>query len=70
MLDARCLDCHKPGTDGAEFDLTAEKAYDSLIGFGKPSLREHVQARYTQGRSVPGACASTVSPSTGTHVMA
>jgi hypothetical protein len=62
VLEARCLDCHEPGTDGAEFDLTPEVAYDALIGFGKPSLREHVQARYAQGHSVAGACASTVSP--------
>jgi len=62
VLEAHCTDCHKPGAEGAEFDLTPEKSYDSLVNFGKPSLREHVLARYAQGRSVAGACASTQSP--------
>jgi len=62
VLEKHCTGCHKPKAEGAQFDLTAEKSYDSLVNYGKPSLREHVQARYGQGRSVAGACASTVSP--------
>jgi hypothetical protein len=62
VLEKQCVACHKPGTEGAAFDLTPEKAYDSMVGYGKPSLAEHVRARYSAGRSVAGACASTVSP--------
>ncbi|MHC4176714.1 MAG: hypothetical protein ACYSWU_04365 [Planctomycetota bacterium] len=44
--------------EGFEFDLTAARSYDSLLDYGKPSLRQHVRARYSEGRSVAGACAS------------
>ena len=62
VLEKHCIQCHRPETDGAKFDLTREKSYDSLVDFGKPSLREHILARYREGRSVAGACASQVSP--------
>jgi cytochrome c553 len=65
VLEARCTSCHKPGGEGEEFDLTPEKAYDSLVDYGSPSLRQHVLARYGEGRSVAGACASEVSPLVG-----
>ena len=62
VLDARCVACHKPGPEGAKPDLSPAKAYDSLVDYGSPSLREHVLARYTQGRSIPGAGAAQTSP--------
>ena len=62
MLDAHCVGCHKPGTKGAKFDLTAEKSYETLLGYGKPSLRDHVMARYLEGRSIAGEGASQTSP--------
>ena len=54
VLDSQCVACHKPGTDGAKLDLTAEKSYETLLGYGKPSLRDHVMARYMAGRSIAG----------------
>jgi hypothetical protein len=62
VLEKHCVACHKPGTDGAKFDLTAAKSYDTLIGYGKPSLQEHVMARYLAGRSIANAEASKESP--------
>jgi hypothetical protein len=62
MLDAHCTACHKPGTEGAKFDLTAAKSYETLVGYGKPSLREHVMARYLAGRSIAGQGASQTNP--------
>ena len=51
VLDAQCVSCHQPGAEGALFDLTAEHSYDALIGYGSPSLQEHVRLRYQEGRS-------------------
>jgi hypothetical protein len=62
VLDEHCARCHKPGTDGHQWDLTATHSYDTLVNYGSPSLREHVLARYNEGRSTPGACASARSP--------
>ena len=62
VLARQCVRCHQPGTEGARFDLTAGKAYESLVAYGKPSLRDHVKARYAQGRSTASACAATISP--------
>ncbi len=62
VLAAHCVDCHKPGTDGAKFDLTADKAYETLLDYGKPSLRQHVMARYQESRSIAGAGAAQTSP--------
>ena len=56
MLDRQCVNCHRPGTDGAAFDLTAAKSYDSLVNFGTPSLKELVIARYREQRSQAGEC--------------
>lgn len=58
VMEKHCVRCHQPGTDGAAFDLTAKKSYESLLGYGKPSLRDHVRARYNQGRSIAGAGAA------------
>ena len=62
VLKARCVSCHQPDAEAADFDLTPRKAYDSLLDYGKPSLREHVRARYLKGRSIAGACAASVNP--------
>jgi hypothetical protein len=62
VLEERCVSCHKPGTEGAKFDLTAEKSYPTLIGYGKPSLQDHVKDRYLQGRSIAGAGAAKTNP--------
>ncbi len=61
-LDAHCTECHRPGTDGEKWDLTTDKSYATLTTYGKPSLHDHILARYREGRSVPGACASSASP--------
>jgi hypothetical protein len=62
VLDSQCVACHKPGTDGAKWDLTADKSYETLLGYGRPSLRDHVMARYMAGRSIAGQGASQTSP--------
>ena len=59
VLDRHCVQCHSAAGEDAEareFDLTASKAYESLVRYGRPSLYDHVMARYRQGRSVEGAC--------------
>ncbi len=62
VLDRRCAGCHKPGGKDPKFDLTAGHSYGSLLDYGKPSLRQHVQTRYREGRSSPGKCASRMNP--------
>ncbi len=62
VLDRHCTACHAPGAEGAAFDLTAERSYDSLVAYGKPSLQDHVLARYRQGRSIEGEGAASQSP--------
>jgi mono/diheme cytochrome c family protein len=59
VLDKRCVACHRPGTDGSSWDLTAEKSYDVLVSYGTPSLKDHVLLRYAEGRSKVGAGAAT-----------
>lgn len=61
VLDKSCASCHSPTGEAKEFDLTAEKAYDSLVGYGKPSLRDHVLACYSAGRSEVGGGAAQTS---------
>jgi hypothetical protein len=64
VLDENCVRCHSPDADdpaGRKFDLTASKAYESLVGYGQPSLRDHVAGRYKQGFSTEGECAASVS---------
>ena len=62
VMEKHCVECHKPGTDGSEFDLTPAKSYDSLVNYGEPSLNTHVMTRYRQGFSVAGACAAKMNP--------
>ncbi|HOZ48153.1 MAG TPA: discoidin domain-containing protein [Candidatus Hydrogenedentes bacterium] len=65
VLNDRCIRCHAPdarGPDAAKLDLTEAKAYDSLVDYGSPSLRQHVQGQYAQGFSTEGRCAAQTSP--------
>lgn len=62
VLDKHCVRCHNPQGENPDFDLTTQKAYDSLCASGSPSLAEHVRARYNEGRSLEGACAAATSP--------
>ena len=54
VVEKSCVGCHRPEGEGSEFDLTPEKSYDSLVGYGKPSLKDHVLACYGAGRSLAG----------------
>ncbi|MCP4645244.1 MAG: hypothetical protein GY851_32680 [bacterium] len=65
VLDKHCVRCHHPegkNAEAAKIDLTPAKAYDTLVDRGKPSLREHVMARYRAGRSIEGGCVARNSP--------
>ena len=63
VLDRRCVECHKPGGEASETDLTPDKSYAALMAFGgDQSLGTHVQARYDARRSVAGQCAAMASP--------
>ncbi len=61
VLEQHCVGCHQPGQDGERFDLSPGKAYDSLVDYGTPSLRDHVMQRYNEGRSQAGAGAARTS---------
>ena len=59
------MTCHNPNApdkSAARFNLTATKAWESLVTYGKPSLFDHVRAAYRQGRSIPNAGAAKTSP--------
>jgi hypothetical protein len=58
VLDKHCLACHKPGGKDATHDLSAGKAYDTLVNYGKPSLRQHVLERYVKVTPSRGPCAA------------
>ncbi|MBD3176678.1 MAG: hypothetical protein GF320_15970 [Armatimonadia bacterium] len=60
ILDRACVDCH--GTDGAEPLLTADASWQALLDYGEPSLRDHVLARYEDGRSLVGRGAAATNP--------
>ena len=62
VIDKHCVECHRPDTEGAKFDLTAAKSYQTLGHYGQPSLAAHVMTRYRQGRSTPGQCIAQTSP--------
>ncbi len=64
IIEKRCVSCHHPqSTDvaGRAFDLRADRAWGSLVDYGKPSLRDHVLRRYGAGRSTERACAASES---------
>ena len=59
VLEKNCVRCHSSGAsnpDSASFPLTGDEAYDRLVEWGKPSLKDHVLARYYGGRSLAGQC--------------
>ena len=62
VVDKHCVECHQEGAEGAEFDLSPEKSYESLVNYGQPSLKTHVTTRYRQGFSTAGACAAKMNP--------
>jgi len=65
VLDQSCVKCHNPkGADAvaAKFDLTADKAYDTLVNYGEPSLLQSVKASYARGNSIEGDCGARISP--------
>jgi hypothetical protein len=66
VLDRSCASCHRsdgPDPAAARVDLAAASAsYNALVDYGRPSLREHVMARYNEGRSIPGQGAAATSP--------
>ncbi len=53
VLDRHCVGCHYAGGEpaAARFNLEPANAYASLIGYGSPSLRDHVLTRYREGHS-------------------
>jgi hypothetical protein len=56
VLDRQCVSCHRPGSGnekGSRLDLTAAKAYDSLLSFGGKDLR---QLAFEKDRSIVGDC--------------
>lgn len=55
VLDRQCAGCHQAGKEGAELDLTPPHAYNSLVDYGEPSLRERVLSDFHTGRSTPGS---------------
>lgn len=65
VLDKHCVSCHRSDSankDAAKLDLThADKSYQTLLNYGKPSLQEHVWTRYREGRSAVGGGASQTS---------
>ncbi|HEY9173514.1 MAG TPA: hypothetical protein VI136_14605, partial [Verrucomicrobiae bacterium] len=57
VLDQQCVNCHNPRATNAvaaKFDLSPAKAYETLVAYGQPSLRDQVWAAYRRGYSVPG----------------
>jgi hypothetical protein len=56
VLDAACVRCHNPNgapETARALDLTASKAYESLLGFADKDLEK---AAFERDRSVPGDC--------------
>lgn len=54
VLNDRCVSCHSPGASdkvAAAYDLTPARAYQSLVGYGKPSLRDQIWTAYRRGSS-------------------
>ena len=65
VLDRLCTRCHGPQGDAkalAKMNLSGATSYEALVSWGKPSLRDHVIARYRRGQSIPGACVAATSP--------
>lgn len=57
VLDRQCVSCHDAQSrdlQAAKWDLTPAKAYDTLVGYGKPSLTDQVWTAYRRGYSIEG----------------
>lgn len=57
VLDRLCTDCHRPEgrePEAARLVLTADKAYETLTRYGRPSLYDQVMKGYREGISRPG----------------
>jgi hypothetical protein len=53
VLDRQCVRCHKPGTDGGQFDLSPGNSYTTLIAYGpRGTLQSMVVKRHATGRSL------------------
>ncbi len=61
VLDRHCVSCHAPGKHASHVNLAPAAAYETLVSYGHPSLREHVQNRYREGRSIAGQGAAATS---------
>lgn len=63
VLDKNCVSCHNPDNTetprAAAFVLTPEKAFESMVHYGQPSLYEHVRQRYYEGSSQEAACGAS-----------
>jgi hypothetical protein len=65
VLESKCVSCHRADAKdkaAAKTILTADKSYDTLVNFGKPSLKEEVLRAYADGRSIVGRAPSRVTP--------
>jgi mono/diheme cytochrome c family protein len=62
VLDRHCVACHRPGTKGEKFNLTAARSYDAMVGYGSPSLKDLVILRYREQRSMAGQCEARMNP--------
>ena len=61
VLERYCVRCHKPAGDDAKaarIDLTAAKAYATLLSFGGEDLKKKA---FERDRSIPGQCTAATS---------
>ncbi|MBW8016641.1 MAG: hypothetical protein FVQ82_10670 [Planctomycetes bacterium] len=64
VIENNCKSCHNPKSKNiaaAKFDLTEQKAYETLVNYGKPSLKDKVNEKYKKGYSVEGDCMAMTS---------
>jgi hypothetical protein len=65
VLDKHCVLCHSPqGSNerAVAFDLTPDKAWNTLCNYGTPNLGDQIRAAYARSVSVEGETASRTSP--------
>lgn len=65
ILDAQCVSCHRPDAEdavAARFDLTPNRAYDTLTRHGNPSVRDLILEAYREGTSREGRQPAQLSP--------
>ena len=68
VLDRHCVRCHNPKgakPPARKINLTGAKAYQTLILYGKPNLRDYVRRLEGQALSVAGATAARDTPLLG-----